>query len=67
MKEAGTGLKTGEKRNALEKRIQLKEHSSTPVLRVEVSSMPTSTTRPRGCSKDVGKDVFRFISDLRCR
>uniref|UniRef100_UPI0025FCA2ED hypothetical protein n=1 Tax=uncultured Mailhella sp. TaxID=1981031 RepID=UPI0025FCA2ED len=58
MKEAGAGLETGEKKNAPEKRTQLKENSSTPVLRVEVSPMPTSTTRSEAAPK-----MFRATSE----
>ena len=57
MKEAGAGLKAGEKKNAPAKKTQLKENSSTP-LRVEVSSMLTSTTRSEAAPK-----TFRATSE----
>ena len=58
MKDAGAELETGEKKNAPEKRTRLKEHSSTPVLRVEVSPILTSTTRSEAAPKS-----FRATSE----
>ena len=58
MKEAGAGLDVGEKKNAPEKRTQLKENSSTPVLRVEVSPILPSTTRSEAAPKS-----FRATSE----
>jgi hypothetical protein len=58
MKEARARLETEEKKNAPVKKTQLKENSSTPVLRVEVSPILTSTTRSEAAPK-----TFRATSE----
>lgn len=64
MKEAGAGWDAGEKKNAPAKKTQ-KAISSTPVLRVEVSSMPTSTTRSEAAPKSFRATSKPASSKLR--